>query len=279
MRQYDVLLGILLALSIIDLALAAPIPAQGNGQSCADVAHIPRDMINMLEKRVDDGLERVVAEYLEGFGPNTPHASSAPPGPEHGSMNDGQAPAPNPAPSTANADPLVEPTSPSSTSTSSVYDGSDTEFWTYWNDLEGPGNQEFRVLHGSQMDDVLPPPQEDGAAHGHQMGHMQLLMEPPSPSSSSSWPSTPSFTSSDLNQASNAWNDLDPGPLEDEYQEVDMLQPDAGPLRQVNDVAHEIQMGGVQQQQPQQNDMANEFQVDDEHQPNMDIDQNWHGGL
>ena len=209
MRQYNLISGIVFVLSIIDFALAAPIPVQEKRQTSIDMVQIPRDVITVLEKRVGyEELEKV-AEYFEKLGLDESHTSSSStqPGPEHGSMNDVQVsgsaspesehgsmnneqlPAPNSVLSTANPNyPLVEELSPLSTPTSSVYDGSDTEFWGYWNNLEdlgyqeaiGPSQQVNGVAHNAQMDDVQQPlpPQENGVAHWHGT-HMDNVQQAP----------------------------------------------------------------------------------------------------
>jgi hypothetical protein len=125
MRRHDIVSGILLILSIIDFALAAPVLVQEKRPAGVNVMHVPKDVITVLGKRGpgDDELEKL-AEYLETGGKpvdsSDAHAlsssvpsGSAPPGPDHGSTNVVQSPAPNPASSTANPDPLIE--GPSST--------------------------------------------------------------------------------------------------------------------------------------------------------------------
>ncbi|KAI0280941.1 hypothetical protein BGY98DRAFT_932368 [Russula aff. rugulosa BPL654] len=102
MRRYDIVLGILLILSIIDFALAAPVLRRDN---CV----------------VEAGGGRVSAadgEYfkqLKSVHPQAAHASSSsvPLGPGHYLTNEEQALALNPASSTANLK-LKEPTSPPS---------------------------------------------------------------------------------------------------------------------------------------------------------------------
>ena len=59
------------------------------------MVYTPRDVITVLEKRAPGDNElKQVAEYFEKLGFGDPHASpsSAPPGSEHGSMNNVQAP-------------------------------------------------------------------------------------------------------------------------------------------------------------------------------------------
>jgi hypothetical protein len=115
MRRYDIVSGILLILSIIDFALAAPVSTQEKPQERVDVVHVPKDVITVLGKRWEEDLEKLGEEYLKTGGKSvessgsTLSSSSAPSGPDHGSTNVVQPPAPNPASSTANPDPLMEP--------------------------------------------------------------------------------------------------------------------------------------------------------------------------
>jgi hypothetical protein len=70
------------------------------------VAHIPKDVVTVLGKRGDDILEKMVEKYYKTWGRPMDSSdaevssSSAAPRPDHGSTDDVQAPAPNPAPST-----------------------------------------------------------------------------------------------------------------------------------------------------------------------------------
>jgi hypothetical protein len=137
MRRYDIVSVILLILSIIDFALAAPVLVQEKRQARVDVVHIPRDVITVvLEKRGDEELEKMAEEYFKTSGKpvesSDAHASSSPalPGPDDGPANVVQAPAPNPALSTAHPNPLLGPSSPSSTVSSfpNSFSDSDIEF-------------------------------------------------------------------------------------------------------------------------------------------------------
>src|SRR6266576_7365827 len=114
MRRYDIISGILLILSIIDFALAAPVSVEEKRQERVDVVHIPKDVITVLGKRWEEDLEKLGEEYLKMGGKPVESSSSALSGPDHGSTNVVQPPAPNPASSTANPDPLMEPSSCSS---------------------------------------------------------------------------------------------------------------------------------------------------------------------
>ena len=120
MRRCDILSGILLILSIIDFALAAPVLVQEKRQAYVDVVYIPqtKDVISVLGKRgitADDLLDefyRAVDDHSES---SKAHASSSsvPSGPDHGSMSVVQALPPNPALSTPNPNPLMRPSGPS----------------------------------------------------------------------------------------------------------------------------------------------------------------------
>ena len=96
MRRHDIVSGILI-LFIIDFAIAAPVLVQEKNQAVVDVAHLPKDVVTVLGKRGDDDLEKLAAEYFKTWGrpmgSSDAHASS----------------------STAIPDPLIEPSSPSST--------------------------------------------------------------------------------------------------------------------------------------------------------------------
>jgi hypothetical protein len=105
MRRYDVVSGILIILSIVDFALAAPVLVQEKRQASVNVVHTPKDVINVLGKRGDEWLEKFVDDYLKDTEnePSDAHASSdsAPSDSasselDHGSTNVVQAPALNP---------------------------------------------------------------------------------------------------------------------------------------------------------------------------------------
>ncbi|KAI0274464.1 hypothetical protein BGY98DRAFT_1188510 [Russula aff. rugulosa BPL654] len=125
MRRYDIVTGILLVLSIIDFALAAPVLVQEKHQAHVDAVHIPKDLTTILGKRLDEDLEKLGEEYFKTSGKSIDSSgthsssSSAPSGPEppdHGSTND-VPPTPNLASSTTNPDPSMDPScSPSSSS-------------------------------------------------------------------------------------------------------------------------------------------------------------------
>jgi hypothetical protein len=113
MRRYDIVSGILLILSIIDFALAAPVLVQEKRQASVDVLHTLKDVITVLGKRGDAWLEKFVDDYFKGTkmensvvssdahsssgaaSSGLASSSSAPLGFEHGSTNVVQAPAPN----------------------------------------------------------------------------------------------------------------------------------------------------------------------------------------
>ena len=115
--------GILLILSIIDFALAAPLLVKESQASVdAVILNTPKDVVTVLGKRVnEEDLAKLLGDYFkiktwERLLQEETHAasSSAPLGPEHGSTSAVHAPEPNPAPSTANPNPLMEPSGPAS---------------------------------------------------------------------------------------------------------------------------------------------------------------------
>ena len=124
MRRCYIVSGILLILSIVDFALAAPILVQEKRQASVDAVKLPKEVITVLGKRVGEDLEKLAEEFAKTWGKpidsSDAHvsSSSAPPGPDRGSTDVVQAPAPgapNPAPPTPNPGLLMEPSSPSST--------------------------------------------------------------------------------------------------------------------------------------------------------------------
>ena len=118
MRRYYVVSGTLFILSIIDFALAAPLLVQENRQPCVNVVHMPKNVITVLGKRAGEDLLDEFYKWMEKqVGPSGAHAGSgsAPPRPDHWSTNVVQGPMPSPASSTANPDPLMEPSGASST--------------------------------------------------------------------------------------------------------------------------------------------------------------------
>jgi hypothetical protein len=54
MRRYNIVSRILLILTIITFALAAPVLVQEKRQACVDAVHVPEDMITVLRKRTLD---------------------------------------------------------------------------------------------------------------------------------------------------------------------------------------------------------------------------------
>ena len=70
MRQhYDALFGILLILSIIDFALAAPLLVQEKRHAYVDVVRTPRDVVTVLGERAggDEEFVNVVYNYLNSW--------------------------------------------------------------------------------------------------------------------------------------------------------------------------------------------------------------------
>jgi hypothetical protein len=115
--------GILLIHSIIHFALPAPVLVQEKRQERVDVVHIPKDVITVLGKRWEESLEKLWEEYLKTAGKPVESSDSTlspslVPGPDHGLTNVVQLPVPNPSLSAANPDPLMEPSSYSSSKSS-----------------------------------------------------------------------------------------------------------------------------------------------------------------
>jgi hypothetical protein len=172
MRRYDIVSEILLILSIIDFALAAPVLVQEKLQACVDVVHIPRAVITVLGKRGpgNEGLDKLANLAKEFFETWTKpvessdaHApsSSAPPGPDPGSTNVVPAPAPNPAPSTANPILSIELSSTP---------------WTASSDSE---NFEWLVEH--EGDDELHGPLDTPTSSGYGFDHELTGAHAPQP--------------------------------------------------------------------------------------------------
>ena len=70
MRRYDILFGILLILSIINLALTAPVLVQEKCHACVDAMHTPKDKIAALERRGNDDLDRLAkmaVDYIKNY--------------------------------------------------------------------------------------------------------------------------------------------------------------------------------------------------------------------
>jgi hypothetical protein len=224
MRRYDIVSGILLILSIIDFALAAPVPVQEKRQACVDVMHIPEGVTTVLGKRgAEDDLEHVVEEYFKTVDSSDAHASSnSAPGPDRGSTNVVQAPAPNPAPSTANPGLLMEPSSPMSTASSAkgVLGDSDAlsksdDWWSQ--SYEGDGG-----LHDVPLD--IPASSEYGSDPGLTGAHAPLPKLPnPNPGLS-----TDPESGMSLLQPPRPASQTEFGQTHG-YQVEHVLQPNAGP--------------------------------------------------
>jgi hypothetical protein len=250
MRQCDMVVGFLLILSIIDFALAAPVPVQEKGQAWVDVEHIPRNVITVLGKRGSDEklikdlfgtwknpvessqahassssaapapdsgsmndmegpvpipaslptnpeplmeplslsplseeteklLDELLATWDNPVESSDVHASSssAPPVPDHGPMNDGKAPAPNPASSPANPNPLMDPLSPSTIVHSPVVKG----------DALSDSESDYGWLYDSDGEPIIPidTPGEHGSDHELTEEHVPQPKTNPEPSTSS----------------------------------------------------------------------------------------------
>ena len=180
MRRHDLVTGIVLLLSIIDFALAAPVLVQ-ECQACIDVVHIPKDVVTVLGRRGEEELGNVVLDYFkmleEPVESSDAHApsGSAPPGTDHGPTNNVlQVPGANPASSTVNPDGLMEPLRPSSTASSvkgSLGDASSDDRWSQ--SYEGEG----------ELHDV--PLEEYRFGHGLKLANWHVLYPDPKPSTAS----------------------------------------------------------------------------------------------
>jgi hypothetical protein len=88
MRLYYVVSGILLILSIIDFAVAAPVLLQENPQAVVDIVKIPEDAMTALRKRVGDWekvwqleiLRRPKSQYYSKLWESSRPQLPAPPG-------------------------------------------------------------------------------------------------------------------------------------------------------------------------------------------------------
>jgi hypothetical protein len=169
MRRYDIARGILLILSIIDFALAAPVLAQEKRQESADVLLMPpKDVRTVLGKRWEEDLGKLGEEFLKTGGKPVESSdsilssSSTPSGPDSGSTNVVQPPAQNPASSTANPDALTEPSScsPSTLSKRGLWARGNclTKSWAFvWSAVKDDDG-----LHGGLHDPLLFDPTASG---------------------------------------------------------------------------------------------------------------------
>ena len=130
MRRYDIVTGILLILSIIDFALAAPILVQEKLHARVGVANAHKSVRTVSGKRWDEELEKLGEEYFKTSGKSidssSTHSSSnpAPLEPDNGPANVVQPPALNLALSTTNPESLTELScSPASSSSTSSMQG------------------------------------------------------------------------------------------------------------------------------------------------------------
>ena len=263
MRRYDIVSGILLILSILDFTLAAPIFVQEKRQAGVDVVHLPREVKTMLGKRVVEDLEKLAEDLTKTLGKpidsSDTHASSssAPPGPDHGSTNVVQGPAPgapNPASSTANPGLLMEPSSPSSTG--AIPDSFDDHFNTGYDRFSNkgsasslepmftPGSSEYGSDNELAMPKLTPirirP--SPGADPNFDWEHWQNAPSPPKPSSPNEFGLAPEYQMGHVQQPNAGpltgpdpgfdwehWQNA-PSPPKPSYQMGHMQQPNAGPL-------------------------------------------------
>ena len=183
--------GILLILSVIDCALAAPVLAQKKHQACVDVMHIPKDVVTVFGKRGSEELEKLLDKSFKAMGKpaesSDAHASSSstPPGPNHGSTSVVQAPTLNPASSTANPNPLMELSSPSSTPSSegTLSDSEDYEWLYELEDVQAP-------VPNPALSDAAHASSSSASNPASSTAHPSTLTKPSSPSSTASFEAT-----------------------------------------------------------------------------------------
>jgi hypothetical protein len=284
MRQHGIIFGILLLLSIIDFALAAPIPVQEDLQPRVDV---PRDVVNVVEKRADDELIEKLSAYFEKWA-NPPASSSslAPqPGPEHESTSDRQtssSPPPEPehgstgdaqAPSSPPLGPEHELTSDAQTS-SSPPPGLEHESTS---DAQAPSSPPPGPEHGPMNDEQASGPAPEPApstANPLVEPSNPLSIEPPTYTPASTVPS--SYASADYgSDDESAGTHVSSYPSEWDHwlnpqnhpdQEDHMSQPDSPPPQEQEQEQEQQQQNGFAHgddvQQPHQNGFAH-GQMDD----------------
>jgi hypothetical protein len=83
MRRYNIVRAsrILLILTVITFALAAPAPVQNKRRAYVDMVHVPEDVITVLRKRMDEEFEmwRLYEEVLKDQDPPAIHLPNLPP--------------------------------------------------------------------------------------------------------------------------------------------------------------------------------------------------------
>jgi hypothetical protein len=201
MRRYDIMSGILLILSIIDFALAAPVLVQEKRQAGIDVVHIPEDVITVLGKRIDEDDLGKLVENFKAWGKqidsSDTHASlsSVPPGPDHGSTGVVQAPTPNPESSTANSGLMMEPSIPGSSESDSDHE---------WESKVFPSSPITPVPDSSAWTDIHSNADSDGS--------LRLIFPGSSESGSEHEWESKVFPSSPITPVpdSSAWADIHP---------------------------------------------------------------------
>ena len=209
MRRYDIVTGILLILSIIDFALAAPVSVQEKGQARVDVGkRWDEELEKLWRNRDDSDLAKQVIDYFKNFNSDT---ASSVPDHGHGSMNEALSPVQNPASSTANWDLLrmsgspssvpihgstnsVPPTAPDLASSSDSSSGSSTtedmqDPWWDQSINKAPGDDTGTLPY--KGDDELPAhtSTSSGYTSDSELAQAEKHMYAPQPSYDS-WPSS-----------------------------------------------------------------------------------------
>ena len=199
MRRYNIVSGILLIIFIIDFAFAAPVPVQEKSRACDDVVQVTKDVITVLGKRVEEGLEKLAEGYLKTLGnpvdSSWAHASaeSAPSAPDGRTSVVQAQQASSSASSTTNPDyALVGPSRPSPEvpQVHEVEGGSEN---AGSDDLHGPppspASSEVGLNEG--LTEALNPNPGPSTDSDFDWDHWMKEVNPPSPRPALSKPSDP----------------------------------------------------------------------------------------
>jgi hypothetical protein len=209
MRRYDTISGILLILSIIDFAVAAPVLVQEKCQPGVDAVYIPEDAITMLGKRGDELVKFFLAHEDHFAKPEVssaarPSTSFPPSGSNRAQMGVKQPPPPSPK--------LDSPPAPPGPASSTMSDADYELVGAHDAPLKpGPSTESYHDLtgmHAPQLSPVLPtwfltdhgysgphasqpnpgrlvaeePPSRPASPIQFDAGHEYELVRPPSPS-------------------------------------------------------------------------------------------------
>jgi hypothetical protein len=208
MRRYNIVPLILLILSTINFALAAPVLIPENSQVRVDVVRVlPKDVITVLGKRGDE-LEKMV-KLFENFdrwwGRNPGSSSAGRPPSSSAQLESGHVPPASPASSTeSDWDPeslVWHPPTPSTLAASSTESDSEHESMPSLESVSDPDRESMDVDH-----DAAPPPSatpESSIASGH----LHTLPSSPEWSTESEHWYTPASSAESLFENSQTAND------------------------------------------------------------------------